>query len=81
MKKGMMISCKDATELAVRKSHEKLSRWDKIRLKFHLIMCKLCSLFEKQNNAIDVIASELDEQVEEKMPDHIKKKILQELQS
>jgi hypothetical protein len=81
MKKGMMISCKDATELAVRQSHEKLNRWNRFRLKFHLIMCKFCSLFEKQNKDIDVIASELDDHIEEKMPDHIKKKILQELQN
>jgi hypothetical protein len=81
MKKGMMISCKDATELAVRQSHEKLNRWDRFRLKFHLLMCKICGLFEKQNKDIDVIASELDDQVNEKMPDHTKQKILQKLQS
>ena len=61
MKKGMMISCKDATELVVRKDIEELSWWDKMRLSFHLAMCRFCNLFRKQSAVIDAASLELDD--------------------
>ena len=80
MKKGMMISCEDATELVIKKSQEKLSFWNKFRLAFHLAMCKFCSLFETQNKIIDSIASKMDDgPVPEKMTDSSKERILQEI--
>lgn len=71
-----MISCEDATELVVRKSHEKLSLWNKFRLMFHLAMCKFCSLFEKQNAIIDRVARDLDESQPQELPTEARKKIL-----
>lgn len=79
MKKGFMISCEDATEMVVRKSEEKLSGYDKFRLFFHLMMCKFCSLFEKQNKIIDEASSHLDEKVSKQFPVASKEKILQEI--
>jgi hypothetical protein len=79
MKKGMMISCKDATELVVKKSHEKLSGWDRFRLKFHLLMCKFCSLFEKHNAVIDSLAGQLNDDASEKLAETSREKILKEL--
>lgn len=79
MKKGMMISCEDATELVVKKSHESLKFWDRFRLMFHLAMCRFCSLFEKQNKIIDAMAAQMDETIPEKMPEATKQKILQEI--
>ena len=79
MKKGMMISCRDATELVVKKSHEELSGWDRFRLKFHLLMCKFCSLFEKQNAVIDTLAGRLNDDASEKMEEDTKKKMLKDL--
>ena len=75
----MMISCEDATELVIRKSQEKLSAWNKIRLMFHLAMCKLCSLFEKQNAIIDNLAANLDEKGPEKMPGPVRQEMMKEL--
>jgi len=79
MKKGMMISCEDATGLVIRKSEEKLSLKDKFRLMFHLAMCKFCSMFAKQNKIIDTMVSGLDDKVPEKMPESAKQKILHEI--
>jgi hypothetical protein len=79
MKKGMMISCEDTTELVIRKSQEKLSLWNKYRLMFHLAMCKFCSLFEKQNSIIDQLAANLDEKQPEKMPEPVRQNIMNEL--
>lgn len=74
-----MISCEDATELVIRKSHEELNFWNKFRLMFHLAMCKFCSLFEKQNKVIDTMASKLDEAIPEKMSEPVKERILHEI--
>jgi hypothetical protein len=79
MKKGMMISCKDATELVIRKSHMELTRRDRFRLWFHLVMCKFCSLFEKQNKMIDELAAASDETAGEGMPAESREKMLREL--
>ena len=75
----MMISCKDATELVIRKSEEKLSMGNKFRLMLHLAMCKFCSMFAKQNKIIDAMASGLDDKVPDKMPESAKQKILHEI--
>ena len=61
MKNGIMITCKDATHLVVKKNHEALNMWDKMRLFMHLSMCKFCSLFEKHNKIIDERTRELAE--------------------
>lgn len=79
MKKGMMISCEDTTELVIKKSQEKLSFWNKFRLGFHLAMCKFCRLFEKQNKIIDTIASKMDEPLPQKMAETSKQRILEKL--
>lgn len=79
MKKGMMISCEDATSLVIRKNQEKLSSWNRFRLMFHLAMCKFCSIFEKQNALIDQLAKNLDEKAPDKMHDSNKGKILEEI--
>jgi hypothetical protein len=80
MKKGMMLSCKDATYLVVKKEHEKLSMWDKMRIFMHLSMCKYCSLFEKQNKFIDDQVAKLDEVTPSKLDRDTKTKILEDIQ-
>lgn len=79
MKKGMMISCEDATKLVVMKSDEKLSGWDKFRLAFHLAMCKFCSLFQKQNSIIDEAVKELDDHSHVHLPKNAKQRIVEEV--
>jgi hypothetical protein len=80
MKKGLMITCKDATQLVVKRNHETLSMWDRMRLKMHLSMCRFCSLFEKQNRIIDEQVAKLDEISPAHMPGESKEKILHEIQ-
>jgi len=74
-----MISCRDATELAIKKNLDKLSYMDRIRLRFHLLMCRFCRFFEKQNNIIDEASSHLDEVTPTHMTDLSKKKILDKI--
>lgn len=79
MKKGMMISCEDATKLVVMKSQETLSGWDKFRLAFHLAMCKFCRLFQKQNSTIDEAVKELDKHTHAHLPEKAKHRIADEV--
>ena len=44
----MMYSCKQATELMSASLDSKLSLYQRLALRFHLLMCKLCSRCWKQ---------------------------------
>jgi len=46
---GIMITCKDATLAIIRKEEKKLTFSERIKLAVHLLICKFCKLFEKQN--------------------------------
>lgn len=46
---GLMISCKEAT-LMVEKGHEQpLGLGATLKLKFHLMVCKVCAVYAKQS--------------------------------
>lgn len=50
--KKLMLSCKDATHYISMDEEKKLSFSLKAKLLFHLMMCKVCALFAKQNQLI-----------------------------
>ena len=43
-----MLSCRKATELIEKKLHAKLSRRERVQLKWHKSICDACTLYEKQ---------------------------------
>jgi thioredoxin-related protein len=49
----LMLSCKQASFLADKKSISPLTRKEKVMLAMHKSMCKYCTAFEKQSMAID----------------------------
>ncbi|MEI2710890.1 MAG: hypothetical protein V9E96_18025 [Chitinophagaceae bacterium] len=49
---GLMINCKEATDLISKKEEKKLSAQQNIKLLFHLFLCRVCNFFYKQNNVI-----------------------------
>ena len=54
-----MISCKQASELVLKKGESKISFRQQLQLWFHLGLCSFCRLFKKQNGMIDrVLKSE-----------------------
>ena len=44
----IILSCRKATELIEKKLHTKLSRRERIQLKWHNSICDICPLYEKQ---------------------------------
>lgn len=49
---GLHIDCKTATKMIAQKEDGKLSLKERIQLIFHLLICKVCSLFYKQNKVL-----------------------------
>ncbi len=49
-----MISCKQATELIIKKEHGKLMVTQDLQLQPHLAICSMCRLFEEQSAFIDI---------------------------
>mgnify|MGYP001550721005 CR=1 FL=1 len=62
MMKGMnkvMLDCDHATLLAVRAESEKVGCVKKMQLRMHLMGCKLCRAFVKQNKIISEQVNEM----------------------
>lgn len=47
--KNLMITCKQATHYISVREENKLSFSERIKLSMHLMFCKFCALFAKQN--------------------------------
>ena len=52
MSKKFMISCDEATTICDKNQYGEASFWDKLRLNFHLLLCKHCKAYSTQNNLI-----------------------------
>ncbi len=55
--KGLMISCKRATELIEMSQEEKLAFKDRMRLKLHNFLCKVCDIYAQQSKKLSSILS------------------------
>ena len=45
----MKLSCDEATKICDKVQYGEASLWEKIKLNFHLLFCKKCGLYTKQN--------------------------------
>jgi len=45
-----MISCDEATAICDKSQYGEATIYDKIRLNFHLLTCKFCKSYTRQNN-------------------------------
>ena len=52
MSKKLMISCDEATAICDKNQYGEASKWDRLRLNFHLLLCKHCSAYSKQNHIV-----------------------------
>ena len=78
---GLMLSCKETSELIIKKDTEELKFYDRMRLMMHLSMCKFCSLFEKQNDFINSNIKALDDNVVKEFPEDSKSRIFDNLKN
>lgn len=68
-----MISCKESTFLTAKKEEGKLSFAEKLKLMFHISMCKYCRRFEKQSSEIGKESRNIN--AEDPLPDLAREKI------
>ncbi|MEX0813596.1 MAG: hypothetical protein WD048_15365 [Chitinophagales bacterium] len=76
---SLMISCKKAGELIEKKAVDKLSMGELLQLKSHLILCGVCSRYEKFSHFIEsylLNTSNIPDKKNAKLPDHVRKNIL-----
>lgn len=48
----MKLSCDEATKICDKNQYGEASLWEKIKLSFHLFLCKKCGLYSKQNTVL-----------------------------
>ncbi|MDF4202073.1 hypothetical protein PXD56_03865 [Maribacter sp. SA7] len=73
-----MISCEKAANICDKAQYEEASRWDKIKLKFHLLMCKTCAKHSKDNTKLTSLCNQarlavLSDEEKKKMKENFSK--------
>ncbi|MEX0313053.1 MAG: hypothetical protein AB3N18_02670 [Allomuricauda sp.] len=48
----MKITCEEASEICNKSQYKEASLWQIIKLRWHILMCKTCAKFTKQNTAL-----------------------------
>ena len=77
----MMINCEQATYLIDKEQYTPLSFKDKFDLRFHLMTCKFCQLYKVESQLINDKLTQVFkfDEVELKLSDNQKKKIIEKL--
>ena len=55
MVKKFMITCDEATAICDKSQYSEASFFEKIKLSFHLFICKICAKYSKQNKKMTVV--------------------------
>lgn len=50
-----MISCDEATTISDQKQYNEAKFWDRIKMGIHVMMCKKCYIYDKQNKVLSKI--------------------------
>lgn len=66
----LFLSCLKASELIEKKFHFNLTLTEKIRLKFHKMLCDACTCYEKQSILIDKGIASMQKNENTKSHDH-----------
>ncbi|MCG2461736.1 hypothetical protein K8352_13335 [Flavobacteriaceae bacterium F89] len=55
-----MISCKEAEEICNKAQYNEATFWEKLKLWFHIFMCKICAQFTKENSKLTTLCQKAD---------------------
>ena len=74
----MMISCEKAAKICDKAQYKEASIWEKIKLKFHLLMCNNCAKHSLKNKKLTSLCKQaklvvLSEEDKKKMKDSCSK--------
>ncbi len=75
-----MISCEKASLICNKAQYDEASFFEKIKLKYHLLICKTCAKFTKQNTDLTTLCQQanlksLTEEDKHKMMEELKGKL------
>ena len=75
-----MITCEKAADICNKTQYREATFIEKMKLQFHLLMCKTCSAFSKQNSAFTALCEKanlqtLSEQEKIKMKEKLQNKL------
>jgi hypothetical protein len=75
-----MISCEKAAEICNKSQYREATFMDKLKLRFHLLLCKTCSAFTKKNTEFTTLCERADlhslsEQEKIKMKEQLQNKL------
>ena len=85
MGKKICINCDEATTICDKSQYNEASLYDKVRLNVHLVLCKYCRKYTKQNMLMSNIFSKYatpcqsSEQMPEKDKQELEMKLREEL--
>ncbi|VXB74431.1 conserved hypothetical protein [Maribacter litoralis] len=54
----MMISCEKAAKICDKAQYKEASLWERIKLKFHLFICKTCAKHSKDNTKLTSLCNQ-----------------------
>lgn len=57
----MKLTCDEASAICDKSQYKEASLWEKIKLYFHLFLCKKCGLYAKQNKIMSTCLQKLKE--------------------
>ena len=52
MSNKFFINCDEATTICDKNQYKEASFWEKLKLTFHLFLCKKCGMYSKQNAVV-----------------------------
>jgi hypothetical protein len=80
---NFFIKCDDATLISDKKQYKEASFWERLKLSYHLMVCKNCKVYPSQNEILTkvlVYKSEQDKVSQKNLSDSDKSKMKKELQ-
>ena len=84
MLKFINIECKEANEICNKAQYNEATSLEKLKLSLHLLTCKVCSLYTKQNKILTKVCKEksnecnlhqfqLEQEEKQRLKDELKK--------
>jgi len=74
----MMISCEKAADICNKAQYKEASLWEKVKLKFHFIVCTTCAEYSKNNTKLTSLCNQarlavLSDEEKKKMKENFNK--------
>ena len=59
MMKNIMISCEESGHICDKAQYEEATIWEKVKFKFHTLMCAMCRQHSKNNTKLTALVNKV----------------------